>query len=163
MQTTTPEDNSLFSREKEELPRVGLEPAMYCILDRHSTCTVCATKKVTLMMQAPRMCSGTLLMTTIFTHTVPFVPNTVLSVSSVCQCTRTVPCVGAVPTSRVVHSGLCVCAVCVRAVCVCAVCRQTVYRYSYDGTHTTRVIKSVLLLRLLLGILTCSVYAHKAV
>ena len=92
-------------------------------------------------------------MRTIFTHTVPFVPNTVLSVSSVCQCTHTVSCVGAVLTSRVVHSGL----------CVCAVCRQTMYRYSYDGTHTTRVVKSVLFLRLLLGILTCSVYALRAV
>ena len=32
MQATTPEDNSFFPREKEELPRVGLEPAMFCVL-----------------------------------------------------------------------------------------------------------------------------------
>ena len=44
MQATTPEDNSSFSREKEELPRAGLEPAIYdvhylitCIVDKTST------------------------------------------------------------------------------------------------------------------------------
>ena len=39
MQATTPEDNSFFSREKEELPRAGLEPAIICILGRCCTCT----------------------------------------------------------------------------------------------------------------------------
>ena len=34
MQATTPEDNSFFPREKEELPRAGLEPAAFCILGR---------------------------------------------------------------------------------------------------------------------------------
>ena len=34
MQATTPEDNSFFPREKEELPRAGLEPATFCILGR---------------------------------------------------------------------------------------------------------------------------------
>ena len=37
MQATTPEDNSLFSREKEELPRAGLEPAIFCVLGRCCT------------------------------------------------------------------------------------------------------------------------------
>ena len=35
MQATTPEDNSFFSREKEELPRVGLEPAIYSTVHVH--------------------------------------------------------------------------------------------------------------------------------
>ena len=34
---TTSEDNSLFSREKEELPQAGLEPATFCIPSRRST------------------------------------------------------------------------------------------------------------------------------
>ena len=31
MQATTPKDNSFFSREKEELPRAGLESSVTCI------------------------------------------------------------------------------------------------------------------------------------
>ena len=34
MQATTPEDNSFFLREKEELPRAGLEPATFCFPGR---------------------------------------------------------------------------------------------------------------------------------
>ena len=34
MQATTPEDNSFFPREKEELPQAGLEPVTFCILGR---------------------------------------------------------------------------------------------------------------------------------
>ena len=34
---TMPEDNSLFSREKEELPQAGLEPTTFCIPGRRST------------------------------------------------------------------------------------------------------------------------------
>ena len=37
MQATTPKDNSFFSREKQELPRAGLEPAIFCVLDRCCT------------------------------------------------------------------------------------------------------------------------------
>ena len=31
------EDNSLFPREEEELPQMGFEPTMLCLLDKHST------------------------------------------------------------------------------------------------------------------------------
>ena len=34
MQATTPEDNSFFPREKEELPWAGLEPVTFCVLGR---------------------------------------------------------------------------------------------------------------------------------
>ena len=36
-QTTMPKDNSFFPREKEELPQVGLQPAMFCVLGRRSS------------------------------------------------------------------------------------------------------------------------------
>ena len=34
MQATTPEDNSSFFREKEQLPQAGLEPATFCFPGR---------------------------------------------------------------------------------------------------------------------------------
>ena len=34
MQAMTLEDNSFFSREKEELPQAGLEPVTFCVLGR---------------------------------------------------------------------------------------------------------------------------------
>ena len=49
----TPQDNSFFSREKEELLQAGLEPTTFCVLGRHftnwatkvgCTCGVCTCK-----------------------------------------------------------------------------------------------------------------------
>ena len=37
IKATTPEDNSSFRREKEELSQVGFEPAMFYVLGRRST------------------------------------------------------------------------------------------------------------------------------
>ena len=43
IQAMTPEDNSFFSKRKEELPRAGLEPATFCFPGRPlyqlTTCT----------------------------------------------------------------------------------------------------------------------------